>query len=299
MAKLSNDVSKFVLKFLQENNNENISELWNKVETQKNLKKILNGKKTKNTDPEKPRKIKSAYLFYCDEYRQKLRDENPNLSFKEVTKLMGNIWSTIKKDKEKIKKYIELYEQDIIRYEKEMKAYSPTGKYAIVKGSNKDPNKPKRPFTHYIFYCNENRKKIKKEMPKLNHKEIVKELGNRWKEIKNDSDKTLFNKYLELSEKDKKRYSIEMKKYLQNDVTKEEEVENTEEEVEKTEEVVEKTEEVVEQKFTAYQLYCNDNRTKFKEQYPLLKPKQITRELAKSWKSLDKKVKKKYKKLAK
>ncbi len=63
---------------------------------------------------------------------------------------------------------------------------------------------------HSIFFCNEERAKIKEEQPDLKQTEIMGELGKRWKELSDDA-KAPFNK---LAEEDKARYEEEMKKYV-------------------------------------------------------------------------------------
>jgi hypothetical protein len=80
----------------------------------------------------------------------------------------------------------------------------------------KDPNKPKRPKSGYLFFCDDVRPKLMKKFVKLKQKInlglIAKELGAQWGKLK-EEDKL---QYIELSQKDKMRYEIAMDKYNTN-----------------------------------------------------------------------------------
>lgn len=66
---------------------------------------------------------------------------------------------------------------------------------------------PKKNKSSYMFFCEQERKKIKEDKPELGNKDIVVELGVRWKELKEDEDrKDELNEYTKLAEKDKERY---------------------------------------------------------------------------------------------
>ncbi|KAI8058028.1 Non-histone chromosomal protein 6 [Syncephalis plumigaleata] len=73
----------------------------------------------------------------------------------------------------------------------------------------KDPNKPKRALSAYMFFANEHRETIKEENPGLSFGEIGKKLGETWKSMDDDSKKP-FNDKAAL---DKERYAREMKNY--------------------------------------------------------------------------------------
>ena len=77
----------------------------------------------------------------------------------------------------------------------------------------KDPNKPKRAKTGFMFYCDEHRPKLinnfKKKNEKVDIKVVAKKLGESWKSLK-DSKK---EKYNVLAAKDKERYLEEMQEY--------------------------------------------------------------------------------------
>lgn len=77
----------------------------------------------------------------------------------------------------------------------------------------KDPNKPKRGKSAFMFYCDKHRpkliEKVKKSGEKVNIGKIAKTLGKGWKNIK-DNDKKEFD---ELSRLDKERFEKEISEY--------------------------------------------------------------------------------------
>ena len=77
----------------------------------------------------------------------------------------------------------------------------------------KDPNKPKRGKTAFMYYCEEHRPKLINEAKKNGQKveigKIAKILGKSWKKIKAKDKKT----FDELAKKDKERYEKEIAEY--------------------------------------------------------------------------------------
>jgi len=193
---------------------------------------------------------------------------------------------------------------------------------------------PKKNKSSYMFFCEEERKKIKEDRPELGNKDIVVELGVRWKQLKEDeSRKDEFDEYTKLAEKDKERYLKEKqvsteKKESEVDVekktkkgvkktSKEVEVEEekpkevkkkkvskkVEEEVVVDEEVqeVQEVQEVDEKtkkgktKVNGYINYTKEMRDKVKKENPKLTPKEVTQQLSKQWKELSDDEKEKFK----
>jgi hypothetical protein len=73
----------------------------------------------------------------------------------------------------------------------------------------KDPNAPKKPLTGYMTFCQEERENIKSENPEMKAKEIMSELGNRWKSL-SEAEKKKYNDQYKAA---KAKYDEEMKKY--------------------------------------------------------------------------------------
>jgi hypothetical protein len=77
----------------------------------------------------------------------------------------------------------------------------------------KDPNKPKRYKSAYIFFNIDKVNEYKKNHPeiKLNIIDIAREAGKEWQNIKADEKK--YEKYRKMEENDKKKYKKEIDLY--------------------------------------------------------------------------------------
>ncbi|RKP25425.1 high mobility group box domain-containing protein [Syncephalis pseudoplumigaleata] len=80
-----------------------------------------------------------------------------------------------------------------------------------TKRKTKDPAKPKRALSAYMFFATEHRESIKEQFPEAGFGEIGKRLGEAWKNLPEDDKKP----YNEKAKKDKERYEREMKDYGQ------------------------------------------------------------------------------------
>jgi len=91
--------------------------------SKKTADKSAGGKKKK--DPNMPKRGLSAYMFFANEQRDKVREDNPGIKFGEVGKLLGEKWKGLK-DKEKAP-YEAKAAADKKRYEEEKAAYTAGG----------------------------------------------------------------------------------------------------------------------------------------------------------------------------
>ncbi|KAF7509974.1 Non-histone chromosomal protein 6 [Endocarpon pusillum] len=77
------------------------------------------GKKKK--DPNAPKRGLSAYMFFANDQRDTVREENPGISFGQVGKVLGDKWKALSaKDR---KPYEDKATEDKKRYETEKLAY--------------------------------------------------------------------------------------------------------------------------------------------------------------------------------
>mmetsp|Transcript_10539 Transcript_10539/g.14870 ORF Transcript_10539/g.14870 Transcript_10539/m.14870 type:complete len:204 (-) Transcript_10539:833-1444(-) len=142
--------------------------------------KPMKTKRTKKQkDSTKPKRGMSAFFFYSNANRARVKEENPSIAFGDVAKILSADYKKLT-EKEK-KKWIKLAEKDKIRYKEEMKNYVPPdsdsdegGKKKKKKKAKKDPNKPKRGQTAYFLYSNAIRSKVKDENPKATFGDIAK-----------------------------------------------------------------------------------------------------------------------------
>ncbi|XP_052240582.1 high mobility group protein 20A-like isoform X1 [Dreissena polymorpha] len=82
-------------------------------------------KKVKDTNAPKP--PLSGYIRFLNERRERLRQENPSLTFIELTRMMGSEWSKLPQHEKQ--KYLDAAEVDKDRYNREMEAYQKTESY--------------------------------------------------------------------------------------------------------------------------------------------------------------------------
>lgn len=80
-----------------------------------------------------------------------------------------------------------------------------------LKKKEKDPNKPKRNLSNYMFFYKEFRKEYIDKNPNTNSKLIAIEAGKEWNKIKENPKK--IKKYNDMVDKDKQRYKNELNEY--------------------------------------------------------------------------------------
>jgi len=68
-------------------------------------------------DPNRVKKPKSAYLYFCDDKRAGVQKNNPGKKMGDISKVLGELWGNISDDDRK--KYQELHDKDKDRYEEE------------------------------------------------------------------------------------------------------------------------------------------------------------------------------------
>ncbi|WVN88918.1 non-histone chromosomal protein 6 [Cryptococcus depauperatus CBS 7841] len=80
----------------------------------------------KDKDPNKPKRALSAYMFFVQDYRERIKTENPEASFGDVGKLLGIKWKEMS-DVEK-KPYNDKAKADKERADKQNADYKADGK---------------------------------------------------------------------------------------------------------------------------------------------------------------------------
>ncbi|KAG4440301.1 high mobility group box domain-containing protein [Leptodontidium sp. 2 PMI_412] len=91
-----------------------------KEKTTKRATKARTEKKKK--DPNAPKRGLSAYMFFANEQRENVRDENPGITFGQVGKVLGERWKALN-DKQRTP-YEAKAAQDKKRYEDEKASYN-------------------------------------------------------------------------------------------------------------------------------------------------------------------------------
>lgn len=82
----------------------------------------MNNRTNTFIDPNAPKRGLSAYMFFANEQRENVRDENPGISFGQVGKILGERWKALN-DKQRIP-YETKAATDKKRYEDEKQVYN-------------------------------------------------------------------------------------------------------------------------------------------------------------------------------
>lgn len=88
------------------------------------------GKKRKRArDINAPKQPLTGYVRFLNDRREKIRAENPGLTFSEITKLMGAEWTKLPPSEKQ--RYLDDAEKDKERYMKELESYHQTEAYRL------------------------------------------------------------------------------------------------------------------------------------------------------------------------
>jgi len=164
-----------------------------------------------------PKRALSAYMFFCKAKRSDTKESNPKASFAEIGKMLGDQWQ--KMDEDEKKPFAKQNEKDKERYAKE-KAEFPEEDDADDDGGSKkkktktgkkkkDPDAPKNAKSAYMFFCVDERKRLKEADPGLSFAEVGTQMGANWKALTDDA-KT---PYVQLNKDAKKKHAAEKEKY--------------------------------------------------------------------------------------
>ncbi|KAM7257176.1 hypothetical protein ACFE04_012917 [Oxalis oulophora] len=234
-----------------------------KLQKMKEFKPIMNfpifkdaeqDKKKKKADPEKKRPA-TPYIQWCKDQWSKVKLDNPEAEFKEMSNILGAKWKTVtaeekKPYEEKYQAEKEAYLQVINKEKREteaMRLFEDEHKqktamelleqYLQFKQESendnnkkktkkeKDPLKPKQPMSAFFLFSNERRAALLTE--NKNVLEVAKILGEEWK---NMSEKQKAP-YEELAKKNKEKYLDEMEVYKQMKTDEADSIKKEEEEL--------------------------------------------------------------------
>lgn len=187
----------------------------NSDKTKKMVNQVIK-KSCSKTDKDKnlPKKAKSSYMFFCDAKREEAKKNlGSNYKNSDIMSELGKMWKEFKdkeENKDELLDYEKMSDDDKKRYKEELDNYEP---------DNSDDSKPqkqkcpvKKNKTAFMLFSQDLRNEITKEYKLGTFGEISKKLGELWK----NSDENTINKYKNLAEEDKERYTKELKEYLEN-----------------------------------------------------------------------------------
>ncbi|UZJ53024.1 hypothetical protein CBS101457_002344 [Exobasidium rhododendri] len=88
-------------------------------------------------DPNAPKRPLSAYMFFSQDHREKVRTENATASFGEIGRLLGAKWKEMEEADKKL--YHDMAARDKIRAEDEKATYKASGGGASAASTKKKP----------------------------------------------------------------------------------------------------------------------------------------------------------------
>ena len=308
-TKMIMSLFEFTTAFIKEHGSEKMIKQWESNATKDELKKILVSDK-KIKDPDAPKNGLSAYMFFCKDQRDKVREETDK-GAKDLMVELGARWNALKENhaKGKEKKQWDLYEkqaaEDKQRYKDEMDEYVPptesrmeelrekaaTKKRKSSSKSDKDPNAPKAAKSAYIFFTLEERSKIKDENPGMGGADVMVELGVRWKELKSDPSRDAdLSEYMALAAEDKERYLAEKSAYndKKSEDEEEEEVAPVPPPVVRQDEEEEEEEKPKKRKKSGLKMFNEEFESVVVEENPDMSKANVKKELKKRWGNLSK-----------
>lgn len=157
----------------------------------KTIRKAKTGKR--KAGPGAPKRPLSAFIFWGQEERPKLKKENPGLSFAELGRILGQKWSALD-DIDKAP-FVKMAEADRERYDRELESR---------------PRAPKKAMSAFTLFSNDRRETIKAENPGLIMAgDIAKLLGEEWRQL-DDEAKAHYGQRADL---DKARYEREWARF--------------------------------------------------------------------------------------
>lgn len=134
-----------------------------------------------------PKAPTKAFAFYCNDHQDSIQEEFPDSMALEIAAILSDRWDHL--PAEERRPYEELEAMDLDRYNAEMETgaevvvevqQQPSGARKNAK-KPKDPNGPKRPVTAFIFFCREQRPKIREKTVGIKTSEVTSMLAEIWR----------------------------------------------------------------------------------------------------------------------
>lgn len=157
--------------------------------------KVSGPKKALKPKTKKPKVEKTEKVEKVEKVEKKVEDKSEKPKSKTTTTNIDNI----------IRVLVEKFELDEKVVRATLKEHLPSTS-EFKKKKARDPTKPKKNLSAYIFFTQEHRELIKKDHPDFKFSEITKELGRRWNSLSADDKK----KFEDKSEVDRTRYQSEL-----------------------------------------------------------------------------------------
>jgi len=155
----------------------------------------------------RPQRNRTAYMWFVKDVRSKTQEDNPEMSFVDVTREVANKWQALSKRERK--PYEEHAGTDKERYDREVADFReqyPDEPLTVKKKKRTAKLKgPKNGRSAYVFYTIDARPSVQNDNPDLDFGEITKRVAASWKKLSPKQKR----KYDDMATKDKARYRKE------------------------------------------------------------------------------------------
>jgi hypothetical protein len=200
-----------------------------------------------------PKKPISAYIYFCMEKRNQIKEQNPNMSTIEITRELGRLWKGDYLDEEARKKWTSMADEDKKRYKEESGDEDDKKKKKDLEHEKKDcldkkglvpipdfinklePNDDsseeesseeessneeiKRDFINpYIFYYEQMLQSMKQENPNMNKNELTKLIRDNWLKL-SEQEKMQIQEKAKYEQEAKNKLCDEREEELKRDLT--------------------------------------------------------------------------------
>jgi len=159
--------------------------------------------------PAAPKHPMSAYLYFVNDNRQKLKQAYPEKGFTEIARMLGEQWRKLDPGARAMYQQRATLDKERYKAEKDNFQPPPIEEMKEPKRRKKHPLAPKHPLSAYLFFVATNRPKMNAEHPEKDFTEVARILGQMWKNLPSHQKK----KYEILAFADKKRYLEEKEKW--------------------------------------------------------------------------------------
>jgi len=145
-------------------------------------------KKAQKAQKVGPRQPVDAFTFYCIENQTLVEEEFPDMLAQEISEVLAERWAEATGEERSAYEEMEVNDQE--RYLDDLAAITGVVDSSVVapttsksKKPAKDPNAPKRTASPFLFFCRENRPRIKERDPNMNPRDITSTLSKIWNEM--------------------------------------------------------------------------------------------------------------------
>lgn len=303
-------IIKWFATWLQLNSDEETLEKWNSEENIQNFEMVLTFKGKKKIDPNRPKRGITTYRQWYNNNYNIIKENMSGANSIDIRAEVSRQWnefktSTCKSVVEQRNAYDKIASDEGDRYKAEMKEYKPSDSNPNTSSKTKKTKKTKkgnRTPSAYQLWCAEERSVIKNDIPDLDNRQIISELGIRWKLFQvseKDEDKIRLKMFKDKAEslKNAKHADADADTDTDKDKDIESEPEHTNETVNITPKKTKTNNKFgsSNKRITGYILYCQQHRSGLVETNPGTSGAEITKMLNMAWKSLSKEEQDKYK----